>query len=115
MRFEVIKGRIETNISLKVHNFIVGILLESLQFPIPTLDSSVSKKIFTLTALSDPDHYGIKPTIDIFLVCWGTGALTFTLKFLNPVCICSICSFNKTCFIFVANLKHKLTNITQNI
>jgi hypothetical protein len=28
------------------------------------------------------------------LVCWGTDALSSTLKFLNPVCICSICSFN---------------------
>jgi hypothetical protein len=64
MRFEVIKGRIETNISLKVHNFIVGILSDSLQFPFPAVDSTVSKTSFTLTALSDTDHFGIKPIKD---------------------------------------------------
>jgi hypothetical protein len=95
MLFDVVKGRIETNISLKVHNFIVGIFSESLQFPIAVVDSTLSKKSFTLSALSDPDHFYIKSTKDILLVCWGSGALTSNLKFLNPVYICSICSFNK--------------------
>jgi hypothetical protein len=70
MTFDVIKGRIETNISLKVHNFIVGMLSESLQFPIPAVDSALSSKSFTLTALSDPDHFGIKPNKDKLLGCW---------------------------------------------
>jgi hypothetical protein len=45
MLFDVIKGRIETNSSLKVHNFIVGILSESYEFPIPAADSTSSKNI----------------------------------------------------------------------
>ena len=45
MRFDIIIGRIETNISLKVHNFIVGFLSESLQYPIPAVDFTVSKKL----------------------------------------------------------------------